>query len=154
MNSIFPQTSRAARRRWMIVDDDENILSLIYKFAARTSDADIECFLSPHEALAAFAAAPESFELVITDLEMPGMDGIELGRQLHELSHATKILLATGSGILTATEAVGKGFCGLLCKPFPFAALKNALKFAGVIETRKTGAGEHIFAPPAVFITA
>ena len=154
MNSIFPQTSRAARRRWMIVDDDENILSLIYKFAARTSDADIECFLSPHEALAAFAAAPGSFELVITDLEMPGMDGIELGRQLHELSPTTKILLITGSGILTATEAVERGFCGLLCKPFPFAALKNALKFAGVIEPRKTGAGEPVFASPAVFTTA
>ena len=154
MNSIFPQTSRAARRRWMIVDDDENILSLIYKFAARTSDADIECFLSPHEALAAFAAAPGSFELVISDLEMPGLDGIELGRQLHALSPTTKILLATDSGILTVTEAVERGFCGLLCKPFLFAALENALEFAGVIEPRKTGAGEHIFAPPAVFITA
>src|ERR1035437_10278879 len=82
MNSIFPQTRCTARRRWMIVDDDENILSLMHKFAARTSDADIECFLSPHEALAAFKATPESFELVITDLEMPGMDRIELGRQL------------------------------------------------------------------------
>jgi len=154
MNSIFPQTSCDVRQRWMIVDDDKNILSLMRKFAARASDADIECFLSPHEALAAFAATPESFELVITDLEMPGMDGIELGRQFHELSPATKILLATGSGILTATEAVGKGFCGLLCKPFPFAALKNALKFAGVIEPLKTGAGEPDFAPPAVFTTA
>ena len=154
MNSIFPQTSRAARRRWMIVDDDENILSLIYKFAARTSDADIECFLSPHEALAAFATAPGSFELVISDLEMPDLDGIELGRQLHALSPTTKILLATDSGILTVTEAVERGFCGLLCKPFLFAALENALEFAGVIEPRKTGVGEPIFTPPAVFTMA
>ena len=154
MNSIFPQTNRADRRRWMIVDNDENILSLMYKFTARTSDADIECFLSPREALAAFAAAPGSFELVITDLEMPGMDGIELGRQLHELSPTTKILLATGSGVLTVKEAVERGFCGLLCKPFPFAALENALEFAGVIEPRKTGAGKPIFAPPSVFTTA
>jgi DNA-binding NtrC family response regulator len=154
MNSIFPQTRCTARRRWMIVDDDENILWLIRKFVARTSDADIECFLSPHEALAAFKAAPESFELVITDLEMPGMDGIELGRQLHALSPTTKIRLATGSGILTATEAVERGFCGLLCKPFPFAVLKNALEFAGVIEPRKTNAREPIFAPPVVFTAA
>ena len=154
MNSIFPQTSRAARRRWMIVDDDENILSLIYKFAARTSDADIECFLSPHEALAAFAAAPGSFELVISDLEMPGLDGIELGRQLHALSPTTKILLATGNGILTATEAVERGFCGLLCKPFLFAALENALEFAGVIEPRKTAGRKNNFSQPPVFTTA
>jgi DNA-binding NtrC family response regulator len=127
----------------MIVDDDENILSLMHKFAARTSDADIECFLSPHEALAAFKATPESFELVITDLEMPGMDGIELGRHLHELSPATKILLATGSGILTATEAVERGFCGLLCKPFPLATLRSALASASVQNISETIGGLH-----------
>ena len=58
--------------------------------------------------------APGAFDFVITDLEMPGLDGIELGRQLRAFSPTTKILLATGSGILTATEAVERGFCGLL----------------------------------------
>ena len=48
MNSIFPQTSHAARGRWMIVDDDENILSLMHNPVARTSDMDIECFVSSH----------------------------------------------------------------------------------------------------------
>ncbi len=154
MNSTFPQIRCAAHRRWMIVDDDENMLSLMHNLVARTSDADIECFLSPYEALAAFEATPELFELVITDLEMPGLDGIELGRQLHALSPKTKILLVTGSGILTTTEAIQRGFCGLLPKPFSLTALENALEFARVIEPRTTKAGEPIFAPPAVFTTA
>jgi DNA-binding NtrC family response regulator len=138
----------------MIVDNDENILSLMHNLVARISDTDIEYFISPHEALAAFEATPESFELVITDLEMPGMDGIELGRQLRTLSPAIKILLATGSGILTGAEAVERGFCGLLCKPFLSAALRNALEFAGMIEPRKTIGRKNSFSQPPVFTTA
>jgi CheY-like chemotaxis protein len=59
---------------------------------------------------------------------MPDMSGIELCRRLRALSPSLKILLSTGSDILSDDEAVQKGFCGLLRKPFPLAALQNALE--------------------------
>jgi hypothetical protein len=43
-------------------------------------------------------------------------------------------LLATGSGMVTEEAAAGEGFCGLLHKPFPFAALQRALAAAGLLE--------------------
>jgi len=119
----------------MIVDDNKNILSLMRGVIARCADADIHCFHSPDAALATFAAAPKAFDFVITDLEMPGMSGIELGRQPKKLSPATKVLLSTGSGILTNEEAVQRGFCGLLRKPFLFGSLRRALEAAGLLET-------------------
>jgi CheY-like chemotaxis protein len=134
MKTTFTATECASRTRWMIVDDNEDILSLMQAIAARLGEAAIECFNSPKAALAAFRAAPEKFSLVITDLEMPGMSGIELCRELHEVSPAQKILLTTGSEILTDGEAAEKGFCGLLHKPFPFASLQRALGAAGVLE--------------------
>ncbi len=119
----------------MVVDDNKDILSLMRDVVAQCVDADIQCFHSPHAALAAFTAAPEAVDFVITDLEMPGMSGLELGSRLRKLSPAIKVLLSTGSELLTETEAVQRGFCGLLLKPFHFGALRQALGRAGLPET-------------------
>jgi len=122
------QTEDGNRPRWMIVDDDRDILSLIHDIVARFSDVDVECFNSPRDAVTAFEAKPDAFEFVITDLEMPDMSGIELCHRLRALSPSLKILLSTGSEMLSDEEAVQKGFCGLLHKPFPLAALQHALE--------------------------
>jgi DNA-binding NtrC family response regulator len=132
MSNGFDRSVPAKRPRWMIVDDNEDILWLLRHFATQVSDADNECFLSPYEALTAFATAPESFELVITDLEMPGLSGLTLCQRIHAISPATKILLMTGSEILTVSEALAKGFCGLLRKPFSIQKLRDTLEVVGV----------------------
>jgi CheY-like chemotaxis protein len=127
---MFAKTENA--RRWMIVDDNEEILTLMREIAAQFSDAEIACFNSPQAALAAFEAAPENFELVITDFEMPGMNGVELCHRLRVISPTIKILLATGSGLVSEEAATHEGFCGLLHKPFPFAVLQRVLENIGV----------------------
>jgi CheY-like chemotaxis protein len=133
----FDWSAPGGRARWMIVDDDQDILSLIRDIVARFSDVDIECFNSPKDALTAFQAEPEAFEFVITDLEMPGMSGVELCRRLRGLSPSLKILLSTGSEMMSDEEAAQKGFCGLLRKPFPFAALQHALEPATLKYSQK-----------------
>jgi CheY-like chemotaxis protein len=95
----------------------------------------VACFESPQAALAAFSAAPAEYELVITDFEMPGMDGVELCRRLHALVPAQKIFLATGSGFFTEAVARHAGFSALLNKPFPMAKLRAALAAAGLEKT-------------------
>ncbi|MGB7746403.1 MAG: response regulator [Verrucomicrobiia bacterium] len=154
MKMKFDQTEFVRRPHWMVVDDNPDVLSLLPGLLALFSDAEIKCFQSPRAAAAAFKARPGAFDFVITDLEMPGLDGIGLGRQLRALSPTIKILLATGSGILTGAEAVERGFCGLLRKPFLSAALRNALEFAGVIEPRKTTGRKNNFSQPPAFTTA
>jgi CheY-like chemotaxis protein len=123
--------------RWMIVDDDESVLMLLAELAAQLTEVEIICFNSPNEALTAFADAPEKFQFVITDLEMPGMDGIHFCRRLHAILPGVKVLLSTGSRILTSAEAAQKGFCGLLFKPFPMAAMKKALAVAGIFNSAR-----------------
>lgn len=118
--------------RWMIVDDNEKMLSLLREIVSLISGTKVECFCVPEEALAAFAAEPDAFTLVITDFEMPGMDGGELCRRLHELRPSLKVLLATGSGSLSLEEAAQNGFCGMVHKPFAMTALQSALDTAGV----------------------
>ncbi len=111
------------RPRWMLVDDDILNLALLGKLLRDSTQAEIECFQSSRKALAALAAAPEAFDLVITDLDMPGLDGLELCRQMHALAPRLRILLTTASGDLTAEGAMRAGFCGLLRKPFLLGAL-------------------------------
>ena len=119
----------------MIVDDDAAVLSQLSALAAQLTDAKIVCFSSPKGALTAFADAPEKFQFVITDLEMPGLDGINFCRRLQAISPGVKVLLSTGSRILTNAEALQIGFCGLLFKPFPAAAMKKALAVAGILNS-------------------
>lgn len=134
MTNLNVEAAQTGRPRWMIVDDDRNILSLMSAVITGFADVHIQCFYSPHAALATFSAAPKAFDFIITDLEMPGMSGIELGNLLRQLCPGIKVLLATGSGMLTEAEAVQRGFCGLLAKPFPPGGLRDALDQAGLFD--------------------
>jgi len=133
MKNSITETETPGRPRWMIVDDNQDVLAWMRELVGKLVDADIQCFDSPHSALATFAAAPDAVDFVITDLEMPGMSGLELADRLRKLSPSLKVLLATGSEILTNREAAQKGFCGLLRKPFPFPSLRGALAAAGAL---------------------
>ena len=136
MKTPLTRKGVTGRARWMVVDDDADVLSVMQAGLAEFSDADIQYFNSPHTALAAFADAPDAFSFIITDLEMPGMSGIELCDRLRNLSPSLKVLLVTGGGILTDDEVAQKGFCGLVRKPFRLASLRPALGVAGALDSR------------------
>jgi two-component system cell cycle sensor histidine kinase/response regulator CckA len=127
-----PTFSSFSNRRWMLVDDNAGVLMLLSAMAENLTTATIECHDSPQSALAAYATAPNKYELVITDFEMPGMDGVELCRHLRAISSTQKIFVATGSGMLSETAARQHGFSALLNKPFPLEALLGALAAAGL----------------------
>jgi len=118
--------------RWMVVDDDTAALDTVARLLAVVGGAEISSFPSPWQALDALAAAPEKFHLVVTDFEMPGMNGIDFRRQVRAVSPSTKVLLTTGSGLFTHESARENGFCGLLCKPFSVGALKETLATVAV----------------------
>lgn len=129
MQNLFTTTEN---KRWMLVDDNADILEMMSALVENLTDAEIERFNSPQAALAAFADAPNQYELVITDYEMPGMDGIKLCRRLRELAGGLKVFLATGSGFFTEEAATRAGFLGLLNKPFHQEELSAMLAGAGV----------------------
>jgi CheY-like chemotaxis protein len=73
---------------------------------------------------AAFADA-EPFMLVITDLTMPGMDGLQLARAVKTLSPATPVILVTGWG---AKPVHGADIDYVLGKPLRIQELRTVLK--------------------------
>jgi CheY-like chemotaxis protein len=127
MKMNFESVTPAGDRRWLVVDDNENILLMLSAALEGLTDARVECHNSPQSALAAFTEAPDKYELVITDYEMPGMDGVEFCRRLREISPSQRVFLATGSGFFTGAAARRAGFAALLNKPFPLSRLTQAL---------------------------
>lgn len=125
------RTGTTLAPRWLVVDDNRDCLALLQSALAPLHPGAVDCFDSPLAALAAFTAASEKYEMVITDLEMPGMDGLELCRRLREVAPALKVFLASGSGFFTETTARRAGFTALLEKPFPVHTLQTALAEAG-----------------------
>jgi CheY-like chemotaxis protein len=115
-------------KRWMLVDDDEGALAFMRAVVSKLGVAHIECFTSAEDALEAFKAAPESYELIITDYQMTGMDGVELSRRLFAIAPKIKILLMTGSHLFNDEVAAREGFSGFLKKPFQPTALQRVLE--------------------------
>src|SRR5579871_188410 len=93
------------KNRWMVVDDTDSVRELIALLLQQLDCAEICCFSSGAAALAAYTAAPDDYQFVVTDFEMPGMNGIELCRKLLAVTPELKVLLATGSSAIAPEVA-------------------------------------------------
>ncbi len=81
--------------RFLFVDDEETIAELGGKILKQIG-AEAEVFTNSIAALAAFIAAPEAFDAVITDQTMPGLTGMELAKKILEIRPDIPIILTTG----------------------------------------------------------
>lgn len=134
----------------MVVDDNEGILQFVGDVLDMMGCAEIVRFSSAEEALAAFTAAPDEFQVVVTDLEMPGVSGVELCRRVRALSPSVKVLLVTGRAEITEVQALRWGFSRFIAKPFSAAALWRALETLGISSSQ----GWNFLQPEAASIAA
>ena len=100
----------------LLVEDDANIASGLQKIL-RTQGYEVTALDRGDEGLA--CALAEDFDLVITDLKLPGLDGLELVKQLHRAKPKLPIILITAHGSTeTAIEATRWGAFDYVPKPF------------------------------------
>ncbi|MBW2322169.1 MAG: sigma-54-dependent Fis family transcriptional regulator [Deltaproteobacteria bacterium] len=101
----------------LIVDDEADMLTLLKRIISEETDHEIVTETQPFKALELFKSS--SFELVITDLKMPKMDGIKLLEQVKEIRPKTTVVILTAyATIETAVEAIQKGAYDYITKPF------------------------------------
>ncbi len=102
--------------RVLAVDDDAVIRNGL-KRILEAKGYEIETFGSGPLALERMADAP--FDLVITDLKMPGMNGLEVLRRIRDLQPEVPVIMITGySTVETAVEAMKNGALDYIAKPF------------------------------------
>jgi excisionase family DNA binding protein len=119
-----PMPSRSARKRVLVVDDEASIRDLLSKTLA-LAEYDVDTAPDGTSALDRMRAF--TYDLLIADLKMPGMDGLTLIRQAKRIKADLPVIIITGfSTESSAIEAVNLGVDGYLTKPFRVPAVLAA----------------------------
>lgn len=114
--SARPAGSAPARARVLVVDDEETIRNLLSKTLAL---ADYEVDVVADGRMAIDRMRVIHYDLLITDLRMPELDGLSVIREARRLKADLPVLIVTGySTEASAIEAINLGVQGYLTKPF------------------------------------
>ena len=101
--------------RLLLVDDDDGVREIL-GFQLREAGVDVTAVADGESALAAFS--PGAFDLVLTDVRMPGMSGLELLAQVRELDPEVEVILISAyADVEKAVEAMRTGASDYLTKP-------------------------------------
>jgi len=103
--------------RILAVDDELDMLALLKMIIEGYSDHQVFTTNNPVEA--AERLKNEPFDLILTDLKMPGMDGLELLEEAKKRDEDALVMVITAYGSLeSAEEAMSKGAFDYITKPF------------------------------------
>lgn len=126
----------------LIVDDDSDIVQVL-KMGLLQNGFSVEAFTNPQEALQSFKSDAESYCLVLSDIRMPGISGIQLSKKIKEVNPNVKVVLMTAfeirdnefSKVFPSTQVDG-----FVQKPISIKDLTDKiLRFIGDTKNRKKG---------------
>lgn len=108
----------------LIIDDEPNVLSVLSSLLS--SDHDCRTATSAIEAIEYLKE--EVYDLVLSDIVMPGMTGLELLAEITSLSRETVVILISGNlNIQNAIEALRRGAFDYVTKPFNLSDVETAV---------------------------
>lgn len=84
--------SNESPTRILVIDDDEDILNLFSDFLKKEGYG-VTSFLDPLKALEEIHRRPQRYSIIITDVRMPGISGIELIRRICKINHDIKVII-------------------------------------------------------------
>lgn len=101
----------------LVIDDELDMLMLLKMLIEDNTSYEVVTTNSPTEAIRILKE--NHYDLIITDLKMPGMDGIELFDEFKEIKPDVPVIIITAYGSPeTADEAMKKGVADFITKPF------------------------------------
>jgi len=114
--------------RILVVDDDKELADTLVEYLLKIGYQAAPAY-GGRKGLSMFYQG--DFQLVITDLKMPEMDGIELLDALRKLDSRVMVMVITGYGTIeSAVEAIKKGAYDFIPKPFKMEELEIIVKRA------------------------
>jgi len=114
--------------RLLLAEDDQALASLLEEYLQESGFEIVVCHRGD-DALSALKSEP--FDLLLSDIVMPGLDGLHLLQYIVEEQLETLVVLMTGySGIENAIHAVEKGAYDFVSKPFQLPEIRVRLENA------------------------
>ena len=111
----------------ILVLDDEPIVSKRLQPALEKKGYKVETFCESSKALRRFNEKP--FDIVITDLKMKGIDGMQFLTEVKKQSPKTEVIVITGFATMeTAKESFQKGVFDFLAKPFKLREIQDVIQ--------------------------
>lgn len=121
-------TPRPGGVRVLYVDDEPSLLTIGRRRLGAAGHA-VRGVGNPREALRLFSEDPEEIDLVVTDLTMPGMNGLELAAAIHRIRPEVPVLLLTGYiEEFPPEELAAVGVRRVLTKPVSTVTLLDAVQ--------------------------
>ena len=110
--------------------DDEPIVGRRLKPVLTKLGCEVEVFDDPHQALERLGQ--KEFSIVVTDIRMDDIDGLQILEFIREKWPKTKVIMITGYAMMSlAREAMEKGAFDFLAKPFTPDELRKVIVMAG-----------------------
>ena len=104
--------------RILLAEDDDSMRDFLAKALSRAGH-EVEAVADGEEGLHVLGETPGQFELLLTDIVMPGVDGIELARRAAEVDPGLKIMFITGfAAVALNAGASAPKDAKVLSKPF------------------------------------
>jgi PAS domain S-box-containing protein len=125
-----PVEPATGSERILFVDDEKTLVDL-GKEMLESLGYDVVAKTSSIEALATFRNQPPAFDLVITDMTMPGLTGSELAQELLAIRSDLPIILCTGfSGLINGPQCKAMGIREFVMKPYVSTNLAKTIRKA------------------------
>jgi EAL domain-containing protein (putative c-di-GMP-specific phosphodiesterase class I)/FixJ family two-component response regulator len=122
-----------ANKRILLVDDDTFLLNLLKQQLRNIGLENVSSYSRASDALAVLKEEADQFEIILCDLQMPDMDGIEFVRNIARIGHRAGLLLMSGESprLLQTAESLatahGLNVLGVLQKPVSSDRLRSVL---------------------------
>jgi EAL domain-containing protein (putative c-di-GMP-specific phosphodiesterase class I) len=114
-NDLFDVSS--VIKRVLIIDDDKDVARMVARTLTRGQQ--FEAVIAREPAIGLIKARQQRFDVIVSDIQMPGMTGLELIKGIRAFDLDTPIILLTGTpSVETAQDAVELGAFRYLTKPF------------------------------------
>lgn len=114
---------------YILVLDDEKIVGERLKASLEKEGHTLEIFINPAAALNRIRE--KVFDVVITDIRMDDVDGIQILEEVRKKSLKTKVIMITGYATLeVARESLTKGAFDFIAKPFKLKEIREAIQKA------------------------
>lgn len=140
-----PESGFADHKKILWVDDEPDLMPM-YKATFETQGFEVFGVTHPNAALEIFNETPDKFDVVITDLSMPKMNGIQLAKSINSIRPGLPIIICTGYTDFTYSTALSDiGIREVIHKP----VLRDTMTKAIMRTIQKSGNHEQVENQPA-----